>query len=321
MTLQEVIKELEKKYGEGTLTKLNDERKSNIDVIPTGSLSLDLALGIGGIPRGRIIEIYGQESSGKTTLALSFIKQAQKQNLQCAFIDAEHSLNAEYASNIGIDLNKLYLNQPSSGEQALDIVENLVKTKEIGLIVIDSVSALTPQAEIDGEMGQMHIGLQARLMSQALRKLTSLVARTKTTIIFINQTRMLIGIRWGSPFTTSGGMALKFYTSMRIEIKISAKLKKAEEHVGNRILAKVVKNKLASPFKTAEFDILFNKGIIYESDVLNIGIQKGILTKKGISIFYNDTKIGRSAETAKEFLEQNQDILNEIIDKIKQKKE
>jgi recombination protein RecA len=321
MNLKEAIKILEKKYGKNTLTTLDDEKCLDIETIPTGSLSLDLALGVNGIPRGRIIEIYGPESSGKTTLALAFLAQAQKQGLRCAFIDAEHSLDAEYASNIGINLKELYLNQPSSGEQALDVVENLVKTGEVGMIVIDSVSALTPQAEIDGEMGQMHIGLQARLMSQALRKLTGLASKTKTTIVFINQTRMMIGVRWGNPITTSGGVALKFYTSVRIEIKIALRLKLKDEHVGNRIQAKVVKNKLASPFKIAEFDIIFNKGIDYVLDTLNVGLQTKVLRKEANTIYYDKTKLGGSTAASKEFLKQNQDILNEIIKKIKHKKE
>ncbi len=319
--LKTVIKELEKKYGEGTVTTLDDKRKIKIDTTPTGSISLDYALGIKGYPRGRIIEIFGPESSGKTTLALSAIVQAQKKGLKCVFIDAEHSLDSEYASSVGISLSELFLNQPSSGEQALDVVENFVKSSEIGLIVIDSVAALTPQAEIDGVMGQVHIGLQARLMGQALRKLTALASKTKTTILFINQTRQAIGVKWGNPIVTPGGMALKFYTSVRIEIRIIARLKKNEEHIGNKVRVKVVKNKLATPFKTTEFDIIFGKGISLESDVINTGLKENIIQKQGITLSFGDIKLGSGAEKAKTFLEKDQKILQSIIDEIKKKKD
>lgn len=317
MNLKAAIKELEKKYGKGTVMTLDNDNIVSIDAIPTGSVSLDYCLGIGGIPRGRIVEIYGPESSGKTTLALGILAQAQKQGLTCAFIDAEHALDPGYAKNIGVDLKKMYISQPNSGEQALDIVENFVKTGEVGIIVVDSVAALTPQAEIDGEMGQIHIGLQARLMSQALRKLTAITAQKKTTIIFVNQIRMNIGIKWGNPETTPGGVALKFYSSVRIEIRRAAKLTKKDELIGNRAKIKIAKNKLAAPFKITELDIIFNKGVSLETDVVNFGLKQEVLKREGISIVYNDEKIGRGVDTAKNYLEKNPDILEKIIVDIK----
>lgn len=318
-TLSEAIKLLEKKYGEGTVQKCYEPTSKKIDSISTRSISLDLATGIDGIPRGRIIELYGPESSGKTTLALTIIAEAQKKNIDCAYIDAEHSLDLSYSRNLGVNLKKLYLSQPDSGEQALDIVETLVRTGKLGVIVIDSVAALTPQAEIDGDMGKQHIGLQARLMSQALRKLTAISAKNNVTIIFINQIRMKIGIAYGNPETTSGGTALKYYCSMRIEIRRSTKLKKGEEFIGNRANVKIVKNKLSAPFKTTILDIYYNKGISTETDAINTAIQYDILTKKGNSLFYGEEKLGRSLETAREYLEQKQDKLTEIINKIKEK--
>jgi recombination protein RecA len=318
-TLKEVIKSLEKKYGEGAVLKCTDNSRKKIDVISTRSVSLDHATGIGGIPVGRIIEIYGPESSGKTTLSLTIVSEAQKKGIQCAYIDAEHALDLEYSKNLGVDIKKMYLSQPSSGEEALDIVENLVLSGEIGLIVIDSVAALTPQAEIDGEMGKMHIGLQARLMSQALRKLTAISAKSKTTIIFINQIRMKIGIAYGNPEVTSGGTALKFYCSMRIEIRRSTKLSKDDVIIGNRTNVKIVKNKLAAPFRTTEFDIYYNKGISIESDVINTGLNEEILTKDGNSIFFKDIRLGKSLESSREYLEKNKEILEKILTEIKQK--
>jgi len=317
--LNEIIKELIKKYGEGTVLKFSDKKIINIETIPTGSISLDYALGIGGIPRGRIIEIFGPESSGKTTLALSIIAQAQKKRLKCAFIDAEHSLDPDYAKSIGVDLDQIIISQPNSGEQALDIVECFVRSGELGLIVIDSVAALTPQAEIDGIMGQQHIGLQARLMSQALRKLTAITSKTKTTILFVNQIRMMIGIKWGNPETTSGGTALKFYTSVRIEVRRAAKLKKQEEIIGNRVKVKVAKNKLAAPFKTTEFDIIFGKGISYEGDVLNLGIKQNIIKKEGVSLIFEKEKLGRGLESAKTYLETKPELVQQIVKAIKEK--
>jgi len=319
VSLKEVIKDLEKKYGEGAVLKINEKTKRDIDIIPTGSISLDDALGIGGIPRGRIIEIFGAESSGKTTLALDIVSQAQKLKLTCAYIDAEHSFDLDYARNIGVDLSSVYISQPGSGEQALDIVDSFNSTGEFGLIVIDSVAALTPQAEIDGEMGHQFIGLQSRLMSQALRKLTAIASRTNTAIIFINQIRSNIGVKWGPTTTTPGGMALKFYCSIRIELKRAAKLMKGEEAIGNRVKLKVVKNKLATPFKETEFDIIFGKGISIETDAINFGLKNGVLTKEGTSILFNNEKIGRGVESAKTFLEEKPELLEEIIKTIKQK--
>lgn len=321
-SLKEIIKSLEKKYGEGAVIKCSDERKTNIETISTRSISLDDALGIGGIPRGRVIEIYGPESSGKTTLSLTILAEAQKIGIQCAFIDAEHALDLDYSRNLGVDTKKMYLSQPSSGEEALDVVENLVCSGEIGLIVIDSVAALTPQAEIEGEMGKQFIGLQARMMSQALRKLTAISAKSKTTIIFINQIRMKIGIAYGNPETTPGGVALKFSSSVRIEIRRAAKLKKDgkddnEEVVGNRTVVKVVKNKLAAPFKTTTFDIYYGKGISVEADVIRFGLEKDILKKEGTSIFFKEEKLGRSLESARLFLEENKEVLDRIISAIK----
>lgn len=312
-SLTTIIKKLEAKYGEGTIMKFTDRKTVDIETISTGSISLDYALGIKGIPRGRIIEIFGPESSGKTTLALSIIAQAQKKGITCAFVDAEHALDPDYSKNIGVDLSKMFISQPNSGEQALDIVEGFVNSGEVGLIVIDSVAALTPQAEIDGVMGQTHIGLQARLMSQALRKLTAIAAVSKTTIIFINQIRMMIGIKWGSPETTSGGTALKFYTSQRIEVRRAAKLKKDEEIIGNRVKIKIAKNKLAAPFKTTEIDIIFNKGISLESDVIQFGLKKEIIKKEGITLYFGNEKIGKGLENARIALESNPEMVRKII--------
>ncbi len=312
-----IIKELEKRYGEGIVMKYNDKTKIDIEVISTGSISLDNALGIGGIPRGRIIEIFGSESSGKTTLALHIIVEAQKKGLNCAFIDAEHSLDIYYAEKIGVNIKELYIIQSDSGEQALDVVEALVKSDEINVIVVDSVAALTPQAEIDGEMGHSFIGLQARLMSQALRKLTAITSKSQTTIVFVNQTRVKIGMTWGNPITTPGGTALKFYASMRIEIKRTAKLKKNNEFFGNRTSVKVVKNKLAAPFKITEFDILFGEGISYENDLINFGLLHKILKKKGNTVFFEKQKLGVGMENARNFLKENLTIRDKITEKSK----
>jgi len=318
-TLKALIKDLEKKYGEGAVLKINENTKRDIETIPTGSISLDDALGIGGLPRGRIIEIFGAESSGKTTLCLNTVAEAQKKKLVCAYIDAEHSFDIDYARNIGVDVSSLYISQPDSGEQALGIVQTFVDSGEFGLIVVDSVAALTPQAEIDGEMGQQFIGLQSRLMSQALRKLTAIASKTKTTIIFVNQIRANIGVKWGPTTTTPGGMALKFYCSVRIELKRAAKLMKGDDAIGNRVKLKVVKNKLSSPFKETEFDIMFGKGVSLGSDVVNFGIRLGVLTKEGSSIMFNKEKIGRGLESAKTFLEEKPELLQEIIKTIKEK--
>jgi len=312
------IKEIQEKYGEGSLMRLGEVKRVNVDVIPTGSISLDLALGIGGIPRGRVIEIYGPESSGKTTLCLHIVAEAQKKGGVAAYIDAEHALDPEYAKKIGVNLGNLLISQPDTGEQALDIVESLVKSGGVDVIVIDSVAALTPRAEIEGEMDQQHMGLQARLMSHALRKLTAIVAKSNTSIIFINQLRMKIGIMFGNPETTPGGMALKFYSSVRIEIRKAAQIQVAEKIVGNRVKVKIVKNKIAAPFRTCEFDILYNEGISKYSDVVNAGVKYGILAKSGSWYNYGEQKMGQGVEGSRQFLKENPKLEKEIVTKIKE---
>lgn len=312
------VKEIQDKFGEGSIMKLGDVRKVDVDVIPTGSVSLDSALGVGGVPRGRIIEIFGPESSGKTTLALHIIREAQRQGGLAAFVDAEHALDPEYAKRIGVKVNDLFISQPDTGEQALEIVESLVRSNAVDVIVIDSVAALTPRAEIEGEMGQQHVGLQARLMSHALRKLTAITSKSKTIIIFINQIRMQIGMMWGNPETTPGGKALKFYSSVRVDLRRTAQIKKGEDIVGNRVKAKVVKNKVAPPFKIAEFDIFYNEGISYEADVLNAALAAGVVKKSGASMSYGDAKLGMGFENAKNFLKENQKIRDEIMKKTKE---
>ena len=312
------IKEIQTKYGEGAIMKLGEAPRVDVDSIPTGSLGLDLALGIGGMPRGRIVEIFGPESSGKTTLALNVVAQAQKKGGLCAFVDAEHALDPEYAKKLGVKINDLLISQPDDGEQALDIVEGLVRSGSIDVIVIDSVAALTPRAEIEGEMGAFHVGTQARLMSQALRKLTAITAKTKTVVIFINQIRMQIGVMFGNPETTTGGKALKFYSSVRIDVRRRAQIKKGEEVIGNRVNAKVVKNKVAPPFKTAEFDIMYNEGISYEGDIINLGEKYGLIKKSGASYSYDKEKIGHGYENAKKYLRENPRITSEIVKKIKE---
>lgn len=320
LNINEIVKEIIKKHGkEAIMTGNVSQRKIDIDVIPTGSIGLDKALGIGGIPRGRIIEIFGNESAGKTTLALHIIAEAQKQKLLCAFIDAEQSLSLPYAKQLGVDIDKLLFSTPNSGEEGLDIAETLVKSKKLGVIVIDSVAALTPQAEIDGEMGARHIGLQARLMSQGLRKLTALASKAKTSIIFINQTRTMIGQSWGDPTTTTGGVALKFYTTIRIRVYRSAKLKNGDDIIGNRIKVSVAKNKISAPFKTLEYDIIFGEGISKTSEVINMGLASGIIKKEGISLFFNKEKLGRSVQTAKEYLAQHPEVINKIIERMHKK--
>ena len=312
------IKEIQEKYGEGSLMRLGEVKRVNVDVIPTGSISLDLALGVGGIPRGRVIEIYGPESSGKTTLCLHIVAEAQKKGGVAAYIDAEHALDPEYAKKIGVNLGNLLISQPDTGEQALDIVESLVKSGGVDVIVIDSVAALTPRAEIEGEMDQQHMGLQARLMSHALRKLTAIVAKSNTSIIFINQLRMKIGIMFGNPETTPGGMALKFYSSVRIEIRKAAQIQAAEKIVGNRVKVKIVKNKVAPPFRTCEFDILYNEGISKYSDVVNAGVKYGVLTKAGSWYNYGEQKMGQGVEGSRQFLKENPKLEKEIVTKIKE---
>ena len=310
--LEEALAEIKQRFGEGAIMKLKETRPAHVDVIPTGSISLNIALGVGGIPRGRVIEIYGPEASGKTTLALHILAEAQKMGGVGAFIDAEHALDPDYARRIGVNVDDLLISQPDSGEQALQIVETLVRSGEVDVIVIDSVAALVPQAEIAGEMGEFQIGLQARLMSQALRKLSGIISKTKTAVIFLNQTRMKIGQFFGQPMTTPGGLALKFYASVRIELKRTAKIKHGDEIIGNRVKAKIVKNKVAAPFKTAEFDIYYNEGISKYSDLINTGLKLGIIKKSGTWLQFENKKLGQGMEASKEFLRENPEIFKEI---------
>lgn len=317
--LDSVILQLEKQFGKGSVIKMDQHFDHNIEVIPTGCLTLDRALGIGGVPRGRIVEIYGPESSGKTTVALTVVSQMQKMGGTCAFIDAEHALDPVYAGNLGVNISELYVSQPTTGEEGLEICEALVRSGAIDLVVIDSVAALTPKAEIDGEMGDSFIGLQARLMSQALRKLTGIVAKTNTCVIFINQLREKVGVMFGSPETTTGGKALKFYSSIRLDVRKVDTIKVGDEVVGNKTKVKVVKNKLAPPFKVAEFEIMFGKGISKVGCLIDLAVNYNILEKSGAWFSYNGEKIGQGKENAKAFLEQNENIYNEIEEKIKAK--
>ncbi len=321
INLSEAISEIKEKFGEGAIMKLKDAQKANVDVVPTGSLSIDLALGVMGVPRGRIVEIYGGESTGKTTISLSILAEAQKMGGVCAFIDAEHALDPDYAKRIGVNTDELFISQPDSAEQGLQIVESLVRSGEVDIIVVDSVAALVPKAEVAGEMGELQIGLQARLMSQALRKLSGIVSKTKTIIIFINQTRMKIGIMFGNPETTPGGLALKFYSSVRIELRRIAQIKVGENIVGNRVKAKIVKNKVAAPFKVAEFDIYYNEGISRASEAINLGTKEGLIKKSGSTLQYGDIKLGVGMEKAKEFLKENPKILKDLQKEIIEKAE
>ena len=306
--LDTVFSQIEKQFGEGSLMKLGDDQIKKIPAISTGALSIDLALGIGGVPKGRVIEIYGPESSGKTTLSLHIAAEAQKAGGVAAFIDAEHALDPIYASSLGVDVDELLVSQPDTGEQALEIANMLIDSEGVDVVVIDSVAALVPQAEIDGEMGQSHVGLQARLMSQALRKLTSSINKTQTTVIFINQIREKIGVMWGSPETTSGGRALKFYASVRIDIRRIETLKIGAEMIGNRVRAKIVKNKVAPPFKEAQFDIMFGQGISREGSLLDVGVDHGIVRKAGAWFTYDEVQLGQGKENSKRFLRENADI-------------
>ncbi len=310
--LDDVMGAIREKFGDEIIMKLGEVRKVDIEAIPTGSVSLDLALGIGGVPRGRVVEIYGPESSGKTTLALHIIANAQRMGGTAAFIDAEHALDPEYAKKLGVSTNDLLISQPDSGEQALDIVETLVRSNALDVIVVDSVAALVPRAEIEGEMGDQHVGRQARLMSQALRKLTPIMSKSNTVVVFINQIRMKIGVMFGNPETTSGGQALKFYSSVRLEVRRAAQIKKGEDVVGNRVKVKVVKNKVAPPFKTTEFDIMYNEGISASGDILDTGVRLEILKKSGNSYLSGETKLGVGRETAKAFLKENPKLAEEI---------
>lgn len=317
--LNDSIEEIKQRFGEGAIMKMKDIRAVNIDSISTGSISLDMALGIGGIPRGRVVEIFGPESSGKTTLALHVLAEAQKKGGVGAFIDAENALDPDYAKRIGVNTDELFISQPDSGEQALQIVESLVRSEEVDVIVIDSVAALATKAEIAGEVGDVHVGTQARLMSSALRKLSGIIYKTKTSVIFINQTRMKIGVMFGNPETTSGGLALKFYSSVRIDLRRIAQIKSGDEIIGNRIKAKIVKNKVAAPFKVAEFDIYYNEGISYEGDIINVALKEGLVKKSGSWFQYGDEKMGQGSEGAKKFLKENPRITEEIRNKVNKK--
>jgi len=316
--IESLLSTLQEKFGEGAVMKLGEVKKVNIDVIPTGSFSLDLALGVGGLPKGRIVEIFGPEMSGKTTLALNVIAQAQKKGGRAAFVDAEHAMDPEYAKKLSVNVSELLISQPDSGEEALNILESLVRSGIIDVIVVDSVAALTPKAEIEGEMGQQFMGLQARMMSQALRKLTAIAAKSGTLIIFINQLREKIGIVFGNPETTPGGRALKFFSSVRIDIRRAAQIKKEEEIVGNHVKAKVVKNKVAPPFRNAEFDIMFGEGISYEGDVINAAMTSGVITKSGASYSFGGEKLGVGMENIKAKLKEDKKLLHEIEKKIRQ---
>ena len=315
--LEAAIGQIEKQFGKGSVMKLGDFTAMNVEAIPTGALSLDVALGIGGIPRGRIIEVFGPESSGKTTLTLHMIAEAQKLGGEAAFIDAEHALDPVYAKHLGVDIDNLIVSQPDTGEQALEIAEALVRSGALDIIVVDSVAALVPKAEIDGDMGDSHIGLQARLMSQALRKLAGAINKTKTVIVFINQLREKVGIMFGNPETTPGGRALKFYASVRLDIRKIENLKQDGEVVGNRARVKVVKNKVAPPFREAEFDIMYGKGISKEGNIVDLAVNLDIIEKSGSWFSYNDARIGQGRENVKKFLIENPDIMKEVEDKIR----
>lgn len=308
--------QIKSRFGDGAIMKFGDARKTNVDVVSTGCLSLDLALGIGGVPRGRVIEIFGPESSGKTTLAQHIVAEVQKLGGIAAFVDAEHALDPDYAQKIGVNIKDMLISQPDTGEQALEIVETLVRSNAVDVVVIDSVAALVPQKEIEGDMGDQHMGLQARLMSQALRKLTGIVSKTKTIVIFINQIRNKIGVFFGSPETTTGGNALKFYSSLRIEVRRTAQIKQGEKILGNRVKAKIVKNKVAAPFKSCEFDIMYNEGISIAGDVLDLGAESGVIKKSGASYTFGEIKLGVGRENARQFLIGDQKLLTTIRTKI-----
>ena len=317
--LQAALSQIEKQFGKGTIMRLGaGEPIENIQTVSTGSLGLDIALGVGGLPRGRVIEIYGPESSGKTTLTLQVVAEMQKQGGVCAFVDAEHALDTQYAQNLGVRLEDMLISQPDTGEQALEVVDSLVRSGAIDLIVVDSVAALTPKAELEGDMGDSLPGLQARLMSQALRKLTATIKKANCTVIFINQIRMKIGVMFGSPETTTGGNALKFYASVRLDIRRIGSIKKADEVLGNETRVKVVKNKVAPPFKTAEFDIMYGKGISREGEIIDLGVNYNIVDKSGAWYAYNGEKIGQGRDNTREFLRENPELAREIENKIRQ---
>ncbi len=310
--LDGAVEQIRQKFGEGSIMKLKEARTLNVESLPTGSISLDLALGVGGIPKGRIIEIFGPESSGKTTLAMHMVAEAQKNKGTAAFVDAEHALDPDYAEKIGVKLDEVLISQPDTGEQALDIVETLVRSNAVDIIVVDSVAALTPRAEIEGEMGASHMGLHARLMSQALRKLAGIISKSHSTVIFINQIRMKIGVMFGNPETTTGGQALKFYSSVRIEVRRKAQIKLGEKILGNRVKVKIVKNKVAPPFRIAEFDIMWNEGISYEGDLLDTGVEHGVISKSGNSYIFGEERLGVGREAAKQFLRDNPKVAKVI---------
>ena len=318
--LEAALAQIEKQYGKGSVMKLGDNNTHmNIETVPTGCLSLDIALGLGGIPKGRILEVYGPESSGKTTVALHMVAEVQKRNGIAGFIDAEHALDPVYARNIGVDIDNLYISQPDNGEQALEITETMVRSGAVDIIIVDSVAALVPKAEIEGDMGDSHVGLQARLMSQALRKLTAVISKSNCIVIFINQLREKVGVMFGNPETTTGGRALKFYSSIRLDVRRIESLKQGGEVVGNHTRIKVVKNKIAPPFKEAEFDIMFGQGISREGDVLDLAVRENIIIKSGSWFAYQDAKIGQGRENAKQYLKDNPDIFEEVEQKVREK--
>ncbi len=317
--IESTLDEIRTKFGDDSIMKLGEKPKVDVNAISTGSIGLDAALGVGGLPRGRIIEIFGPESSGKTTLALHVVAEAQKIGGICAYIDAEHAMDPEYAKKLGVKIDELLISQPDNGEQGLEIVESLVRSGKMDVIVVDSVAALTPKDEIEGDMGAQHVGKQARLMSQALRKLTAIVSRSKTIVIFINQIRMQIGVMFGNPETTPGGKALKFYTSVRLDIRRIAQIKKGEEIMGGRIRVKVVKNKVAAPFKQTEFDLMYNEGISTEGEMIALGEKMDIIKKSGNTYEYGETKIGRGYDSTRQFLKENTDVRDEILKEIRNK--
>ena len=312
LAAQSAVEQIKTKFGDGAIMRFGDAVKSDVDAVPTGCLSLDIALGINGVPRGRVIEIFGPEASGKTTLAQHVIAEVQKLGGIAAFIDAEHALDPEYASRIGINIKELLISQPDTGEQALEILETLVRSNAVDVVVVDSVAALVPQKEIEGDMGDSHMGLQARLMSQALRKLTGIISKTKTVVIFINQIRMKIGVFFGNPETTTGGTALKFYSSVRIEVRRAAQIKQGDKIIGNRVKCKVVKNKVAAPFRACEFDIMYNEGISISGDLLDTGVINNVVSKSGNSYSYGEIKLGVGRENAKRFLRADKKLMKEI---------
>lgn len=317
--LDAALVQIEKQYGKGAVMKLGDPAaQMNVETIPTGSLSLDIALGLGGIPKGRIIEIYGPESSGKTTVTLHMVAEVQKRGGIAGFIDAEHALDPSYAKNIGVDVDNLYISQPDNGEQALEITETMVRSGAIDIVVVDSVAALVPKAEIDGDMGDSHVGLQARLMSQALRKLTAVISKSNCTVVFINQLREKVGVMFGSPETTTGGRALKFYSSVRLDVRRIESLKQSGEVIGNRTRVKIVKNKIAPPFKEAEFDIMFGEGISFEGDVLDLAAENNIVNKSGAWYAYEGNKIGQGRENAKQYLKEHPETCKEVERKVRE---